>query len=247
MHPKASKMPKPDYDVDVDYANDAIGEEMNDFDLECTIHSSNWASSYPVLAERGQCLSGIEALSNPSFNGSSSQNSTDGVIEVEAFTCISRCHIIRNTANIISFGGMWIFFFQIQIEAKFAAGNCKFHHFVPGLIFITLQILNTKQLTESSLTKHAPKNKKMATRYNSFIEDAQKKVNRTYVLLHLLPQWLDITNHSIDANLTCGWWMHCQQLSHGITSLLGQDDSKEEIFWLPEECGNMIKWHDVQI
>jgi hypothetical protein len=113
LHPKASKVPKPDPGVDVDEANDAIGEEMNDFDFESVIpedfipqtesshtkrrrrNANAWQEVMPALIH--PLMAALHAIA---------PNNTDRVIEVEAFACISGCQIRRSTVKIVSFGGM---------------------------------------------------------------------------------------------------------------------------------------------
>ena len=110
LHPKASKVPKSDPGVDVD---DAIGEEMNDFDFESVIpedfipqtesshtkhrrrNANAWQDVMPSLIH--PLMAALHAIA---------PNNPDRVIEVEAFACISGCRIRRSTVKSVSFGGM---------------------------------------------------------------------------------------------------------------------------------------------
>jgi hypothetical protein len=108
LHPKASKVPKPDADVGV--ANDAIGEEMSDFDFEGTIPETFNPQTKSSHTERRQRNANawqevIPSLIYPLMAAlhTIAPSSTDRAIDV---ACISGCHMRRSTVKSVSFGGM---------------------------------------------------------------------------------------------------------------------------------------------
>ena len=113
LHRKASKVPKPDHDVDVDGKNEGIGEEeTNDFDFEATIPEGFNPQTKSSHTERrwrnANAWQGVmPSLIYPLMATlhTIAPNSTNRAIDVAAFTCISGCDIKRSTVKSVSFGG----------------------------------------------------------------------------------------------------------------------------------------------
>jgi hypothetical protein len=116
--------------------------------------------------------------------------------------------------------------------------------------------MKLRQQTESGLAKRAPTIKQMATKYNSLVDDAQKKAHATNFPLDLLPPPLNIMKlYDLDANHHM-WmidviptdlaqlppYLTNDNVQRGIASILVQDRVKEEAFRLREEYHHMIKW-----
>jgi hypothetical protein len=115
LHGKATKLRKPDPTVNFE-ANDAIIEDGDDFDSEGGIPEEFIHDMEPHLSHHTQRRQRnvnawhelMPSLIQPLMAALHiiNESSTDGVVEVEAFTCVSRCQITHSKVNIVSFGGV---------------------------------------------------------------------------------------------------------------------------------------------
>ena len=123
-HPKASKMPKHHYDVDVDEGNEAIGEEMNDFDFDAAIPEGFTPQAEPSHtkfqkreAHSWQKL--VPSIIHPFMAALHiTENHTDGVVEMEAFTCVSRCCLTSFTLR-------WLMHFMSEAITPISIEHCN--------------------------------------------------------------------------------------------------------------------------
>jgi hypothetical protein len=113
LHRKASKVPKPDHDVDVDGKNEGIDdEETNDFNFEATIPEGLLPQTKSSHTERRRRNANAWQEVMPSLIyplmatlHTIAPNSTHRAIDVAAFTCVSGCDIKRSMVKSVSFGG----------------------------------------------------------------------------------------------------------------------------------------------
>lgn len=103
---KASKVQTPNYDADLDEANDAIGNGINEFDFDTPKTEPHHTKRRQRYANAWQEL--MPTLVHPLMAAlhTISPNSANKNIEVQASSCVSTCYRTRSTVKSISFGGV---------------------------------------------------------------------------------------------------------------------------------------------